>query len=317
MTAERVPALVSIGIPTYNRAASVRLAIDSVLAQTYPHIEVVVVDDGSSDATPSVLDAYERDGRIRVVRHARNQGATAAKNSALDAMQGEYQSILDSDDQLLPDAVAVLVSVLERPDAEIGMAFADCVDSVTGVRTGAGVIESGAVSFRDVVTGRVSGEFWGMWRRSALAGRRFDPSLPGGSESLVWHDMYRTTRVYYLRHVVRRYTRGSADSVTRANLEPAQLQRTRRTYERYLEAFGSDILKLEPAAYAKLVSLVALWHLLAGERWSGVRRLIQAVRADRSIRSASLGLCMALTPRVILKAAFDYRYRRSLRRQSS
>ena len=91
--------LVSVVIPTYNYGAYVGQAIDSALAQTYPHVEVVVVDDGSTDDTPARLAAYG--DRIRVVSQA-NQGLSAARNAGIAAARGEYVALLDSDDAFHP-----------------------------------------------------------------------------------------------------------------------------------------------------------------------------------------------------------------------
>ena len=308
--------LVSITVPTYNRAALVTKAIDSLLVQTYPNIEVIVVDDGSTDATAETLGRYASDPRVRVVRHEQNRGVTAAKNTGIDAMNGVYGGILDSDDELLPGAVGTLLSTFESLGPDVGVVFADCVDPMTGVRTGQGVEASGYVSFRDVVTGRVQGEFWGMWRQVALGDRRFDTSLPGGSESLVWHDLYRRNRVYYVRETVRKYSRRSGDSVTRANVEPARLERTRRMYERYLDLFGEDMLRYDAAAYAKQLQLVSLWHLLAGERRRGIARLLESIRIAPAPMSAARALAMAVTPAFVLRKIFDWRYERSLSRGS-
>ena len=316
MSVSDVRPLVSIGIPTYNRATCLGAAIDSARGQTFPNIEVIVVDDGSTDGTPAVLAAYESDSRVRVVRHAVNRGATAAKNSVLDAMHGAYCSILDSDDTLLPDAVERLVGEFERRGPDVGMVFGDCVDPDTGAITGYGLEASGEVTFRDVVTSRVTGEFWGMWRRDVLGTLRFDEDLPGGSESLVWHELYRRTRVFYLQGVVRRYTRRSADGETRSNLRPERLARTRAIYERYLEQFGSEIKRFAPGAYAKQLQLIALWHLLAGERLRGVARLVEAVRVAPTPGCILRAVALAVTPAIALRKMFDWRYERSLRRTS-
>jgi glycosyltransferase involved in cell wall biosynthesis len=208
---------------------------------------------------------------VRVIRHARNRGTTAAKNTGLDALRGPFGGILDSDDTLLPDAIAKLMTVFERQEPPVGMVFANCVDPSTGEWTGKGLSASSDVTFRDAVTGRFRGEFWGIWRTSAIGTRRFDPDLPGGSESLVWHDVYRTTRVYYLHDVVRLYSRGSPDSVSTSNLEPRRLERTRLMYERYLERFGADIRRFDSHAYARQLQTIGFWHLLSGERLAAGR----------------------------------------------
>ena len=87
--------LVSVIIPTYNRAAWVSRAIDSVLAQTYSSIEILVVDDGSIDNTSEVLSVYGN--KIAVIRQA-NQGVSHARNTGLKQAHGEYVAFLDSDD---------------------------------------------------------------------------------------------------------------------------------------------------------------------------------------------------------------------------
>lgn len=87
--------LVSVIIPTYNRAAWVSRAIDSVLAQTYHPIEILVVDDGSIDNTSAVLSKYVN--QITIIRQA-NQGVSHARNTGLRQVNGEYVAFLDSDD---------------------------------------------------------------------------------------------------------------------------------------------------------------------------------------------------------------------------
>jgi glycosyltransferase involved in cell wall biosynthesis len=84
----QTPPTVSIVTATYNRADTLGRAIDSVLRQTYPDWELIVVDDGSTDRTSEVLSGYT-DERIRVFKHERNRGVTAAKNTGLDHMQGD------------------------------------------------------------------------------------------------------------------------------------------------------------------------------------------------------------------------------------
>lgn len=107
--------LVSAIIPTFNRAAYVALAIDSALAQTWPNVEVVVCDDGSTDNTTEVLAQYGN--RIRVVSQT-NQGLSAARNTAIKASSGEFLALLDDDDEWLPERLAIQMPLmLDNPDA--------------------------------------------------------------------------------------------------------------------------------------------------------------------------------------------------------
>ena len=97
----------SIVIATYNRAAFLGEAIDSVLAQTLADVEVVVVDDGSSDATPAVLARYASDARVRCERLAENGGRAAARNRGVQLARAERLGFLDADDRYLPAALAM------------------------------------------------------------------------------------------------------------------------------------------------------------------------------------------------------------------
>ena len=112
---------VSVVIPTYNRAALVRETIDSVLAQSREDVEILVIDDGSTDDTPRIEQDYS--GRIVYLRQE-NRGLNAARNAAIARARGRYIALLDSDDLHLPGAIDLMVAMLERfPQA--GFAYGD------------------------------------------------------------------------------------------------------------------------------------------------------------------------------------------------
>lgn len=113
---------VSIIIPVYNDEAYVADAIESALAQTYSDIEVIVVDDGSTDRTPDILKRYE--GKITVVTQE-NQGAGGSRNTGISASRGEYLSFLDSDDLFMPEKSGIQAYLLdEHPEA--GLVYGVC-----------------------------------------------------------------------------------------------------------------------------------------------------------------------------------------------
>jgi glycosyltransferase involved in cell wall biosynthesis len=101
--------LVSIIIPCYNCRKFLREAIESALAQSYSNVEVVVVDDGSTDETPAILQSYP----AKFVQQT-HQGVSAARNHGIRASSGEYLVFMDCDDLLLPDAVATGLATLEK-----------------------------------------------------------------------------------------------------------------------------------------------------------------------------------------------------------
>jgi glycosyltransferase involved in cell wall biosynthesis len=113
--------LASIIIPSYNTPERyLRQAVDSALAQTYPAIEVIIVDDGSTDGSGAVADEIAAaDARIRVI-HQANRGPSAARNAGIRDARGAYISFLDADDWILPGKLSLQVAALEkRPDIDL------------------------------------------------------------------------------------------------------------------------------------------------------------------------------------------------------
>ena len=109
--------LVSVIIPTHNRAGMLRLTVESVLAQTYPNIETIVVDDGSTDDTAIVMNEYA--GRVTYIRQA-NQGVAPARNRGIRAATGTYLNFVDDDDIFMPSKIERQVQVMNsRP--EVGL----------------------------------------------------------------------------------------------------------------------------------------------------------------------------------------------------
>lgn len=124
-----VPGLVSVVIPTYNRAHTIERAVDSVLAQDYPSVEVIVVDDGSTDGTAARMLRYKSDARVRFLRFP-NGGVCVARNRGLREVRGEFVAMLDSDDYWLPGKLSLQVQVLEtNSDLSLVWTDMDAVDS--------------------------------------------------------------------------------------------------------------------------------------------------------------------------------------------
>ena len=124
--------LVSVIIPAYNAEKYIKGTIISVLNQTYPCFEIIVVDDASSDNTAEVVLSI-KDERIRLLRHKENMGPGGARNTGIEVAQGKWFAELDADDQWLPTRLEKLLSI-----AESGYFVADnhlmCFDSLSGLK---------------------------------------------------------------------------------------------------------------------------------------------------------------------------------------
>jgi glycosyltransferase involved in cell wall biosynthesis len=114
----RTPLISSI-IPTFNRSKIVRNAIDSILNQTYTNIEIIVVDDGSTDDTRDILADYAQKGQITYI-YQKNAGVSAARNAGLKIAKGEWIAFLDSDDTWLPDKLRRQMQIVENSSIPLG-----------------------------------------------------------------------------------------------------------------------------------------------------------------------------------------------------
>jgi len=106
--------LISLIVPVYNMLGLLEKCMEGVLAQTYPRLEIILVDDGATDGSGALCDAYaERDSRVTAV-HRENGGLSAAKNTGLSHASGEYVTFVDADDRIEPDYTQTLYELCAR-----------------------------------------------------------------------------------------------------------------------------------------------------------------------------------------------------------
>ncbi|MBQ6235019.1 MAG: glycosyltransferase family 2 protein [Clostridia bacterium] len=111
--------MISVIVPVYNVEAYLAQCLDSILAQTYHDLEILLIDDGSADRSGSICDAYQaKDERIRVF-HTENHGLSAARNVGLDYASGEYILLLDSDDWIDEKTAQILLEYAMQYDADV------------------------------------------------------------------------------------------------------------------------------------------------------------------------------------------------------
>lgn len=111
---------VSIVVPVYNGARFLKECLDSLLSQTLRDVEVIVVDDASTDSTPTVLSDYRRrDPRVVVLTQDKNTGVSGARNRGIEAAQGEYVGFCDADDWIEPPMFEILYDAAKRREADV------------------------------------------------------------------------------------------------------------------------------------------------------------------------------------------------------
>jgi glycosyltransferase involved in cell wall biosynthesis len=183
--------LVSVVIPLYNSAATVRATLDSVLAQTYPHLEILVVDDGSTDEGPAICRSYH-DPRIRLIQQ-QNRGLAGARNTGIRHAQGSILAFVDSDDLWLPEKIEKHLQHLgSRPAVGVSYsssAFIDADGRPLGIYQTPAL--DGITPELILCRNPVSNGSCVVLRREVLDGIRFEASIYGSTESYWFDDSFR------------------------------------------------------------------------------------------------------------------------------
>ena len=302
---------VSIIIPVFNGADHVRDAIASALAQQPAPLEVIVVDDGSTDETPAALAA--QGDRIRVVRQA-NAGVSAARNKGAAQARGEWLLFLDADDRLQPGALAALLKAA-APDA--GVVFGVVVEDQRGVLARRGN--------RDCEGPPPQGAIGNFWKAAiitpgaALVRRALHEQIGGfqlpqmGEDRFYWQRCGMLARFVAVDEVVLKKVM-RADSAS-ANLRRALVNGVRAQYEflAWCRTHGFD-----RAVFG--VTDVEIIERVLGKAWryacSPAFRDILAIARERGLDSPAIRRLRRLAPLLPLRDAAGRAWARCLGRAS-
>ena len=127
--------LISVIVPVYNVEKYLGKCVDSILAQTYENLEIILVEDGTRDGCGAICDAYAaKDPRVRVI-HKENGGLSSARNAGMDIARGEYFGFVDSDDWIEPETYETLLNLAEKYNADLVSGSRYDVAEPTGERT--------------------------------------------------------------------------------------------------------------------------------------------------------------------------------------
>jgi O-antigen biosynthesis protein len=264
---------VSVIVPTYQRAHCVVRAIESALAQTFTDLEVLVIDDGSTDGTDAAVTSIG-DSRVRYIRLSHNAGVAAARNRGMRESRGRYLAFLDSDDIWFPDKLARQIELFEQADDALGLVYG-------GVERhdGQGTIEATRPTHR----GRL---FRQLLERNVIHGGGsnvmiprhvvarvgfFDESLPAIEDYDYWLRIARDHEIDFVDQVVMRYedpAGAERKSLHEASNHDARA-RFHRKHRRQMRRAGVEHLFLADSAR----------RLVAGDRKAARRVALQAWRA--------------------------------------
>jgi glycosyltransferase involved in cell wall biosynthesis len=272
--------IVSAVIPAYNGERFLRQAIDSALAQTYPSIEVIVIDDGSTDGTPEILSGYGRS--IRVFRQE-NAGQAAARNFGIARSAGQWIAFLDQDDLWDPRKIETQLSMAQDVDALI-CSDAQVIDGTGTVLRTRMVSENASPSptLRDLIVSNTVMAVTVLARREAVeAVGGFDPTNRLGTEDFqLWLRLAaRGYRFRFLNQVLASYRwHGDNMSSNRARTAKGVIYALTKTRQEYPNAFGGAERRACRRAPSQLEHDRA-WHLYnRGEYGEASRCFWRSVR---------------------------------------
>jgi len=320
---------VTVVLITYNGAALIEQALRQALAQTFPSLEVVVVDDGSSDGTAAAARAAAAgDPRVRVVSQP-NGGPASARNRGIREARGELVAFLDHDDLWSPHKLEAQVSLLDRnPRAALASCYSALVgeDGVAlGWRLGGNA--DGHVYEEMLEWDMVSGGSVALVRRSALvAAGGFDEGLPMRSDWDLWIRLARVHPFVTVRETLVGYTRSPAglssipermatageQVLARAVAEDPSIDERRYRFLRARDSFGVACFCLfdEQAREAwrylrRSTALTPAPVLRSPRRWGAVCALLALTVLPRSAYEALLGTACRLVFGVRAGARLD------------
>ena len=314
---------VSVIIPTYNRADKVRSTIESVLAQTFSDLEVIVVDDGSSDDTGKILREIYGD-RIRYFAQA-NQGVSVARNKGIEEARGEWIAFLDSDDLWERDKLEWQVKALDKCGPKCGACYTDTrLFNHPETRT---LFQMAEESYRHEGTMGVNKDVLRLLVRPGGAGmvvclssllarsdvvgraRGFDPRLSYGADSELMFRLAVLTGFCYVNRPLVRFDRSPAEIrhvgvSSDWNKVEFVLQDSQLRLEgllRLSEGVPWKIRKLIREQLGSVHSGWANWYLETGQYGKARRAVSRAAQLDLTLNVAAKWLLTWMSPRLALR----------------
>ncbi len=300
LTVDTQPLRFSVILPVYDRVGMIRRAIDSCLAQQGADFEVIVVDDGSTDGTPAVVAAYT-DPRVRLIRHPRNLGVCAARNTAIDQATGDWCVLLDSDFEFLPGALAGLAELCGDAPADVGAIATMCTwdrGGDTPIPAPADDLTLDYPSYLQFISGLVVSEWFNCIRRTVFDEVRF-PSRRAYEAGFHLGLARRFRFQFYRRRSVRIHT----DALNRVTIaQPAYAARRMRQdaedcaadVEGILAEHGEALRTYAPMLHVRYIEALVQHHLLAGHRVAALDALrpiaAGVLRSPTLIAMVGLGL---------------------------
>lgn len=293
---------VSIIVPVYNTEAYLSACVESLLRQTHENLELILVDDGSTDGSGAILDMYaKRDARVRVI-HRKNGGVSSARNAGIDAATGDYIGFVDSDDTVEPNYVASLLHTFsDHPEIGVSICNRFIHGHPNGRETGAAGGAGRVLSPRDAIKNAVSigksfeGYLWNkLFSAEIFHGNpdfRLDPSLAICEDLLLCAKIFAAGHsAYYDPTPLYHYNYRESGALRTLDDKRMTEFAARDRIEAIAATFGGDVLHAAELSHVK-----SALNLLAAAKQAKNKPLAAAMRRRIDERMKSL-LCAKDVP---------------------
>jgi glycosyltransferase involved in cell wall biosynthesis len=264
--------VVSVVIPTYNRANLLGRAIRSVINQTYPDFEILVIDDCSKDNTEEVVKGFS-ESQLKYIRHGKNKGGSAARNTGITSAKGEYIALLDDDDEWLPEKLEKQIQKFKTVSHKVGVVYTGCSEIMES---------SGKINFESIPD--IRGNIYINMLRDCFIGSPtplirkdcfnktglFDETLLSNQD---W-DMWIRLASYYEFDLVpeilaKRYIHGSQISIS--------LKARIQAYENLIKKYKMELSEY-PSILSRHLRRLAILYCLADRKREGRKLFMKSIK---------------------------------------
>lgn len=319
---------ISVIVPVYKAEKYIRRCVDSILAQTYQNLEIILVDDGSPDHCPAICDEYAgKDSRVKVI-HKENGGELSAREAGISAAQGEWLGFVDSDDFVSEDMYGYLLQLTAENNVDIVQCgFDTCIDSkiIKSYAAEESVDCDGRQAVRHLLTGNMNWMvMWNkLYRRELFQNEQLNRDLKCSGDALANYFLMRKAKKVVFSNEAKYHYGTNQDSALRQKYQPYHILDPRR----YLKIVGqeegenSDLLPdIRRAQVADSIAQ-AMYILHSGSCLEYYDMLMDEIKANRQFifhsglfrRQDKVKAQLLLTNRYLAKLVYGIYRRRSLR----
>ena len=281
---------VSVIIPTYNRAHLVGRAIQSVLNQTYQDFEIIVVDDGSTDNTEEIVKSFN-DERIRYIRHEKNKGAPAARNTGIKLAKGKYIGLLDDDDEWLPEKLEKQMSKFQNSSEKVGVIYSGFF--YVSEKSGKIVSEIIPLLRGEVYANLLKGCILGsptplIKKRCFQKAGFFDETLPSCQDWDMWIRLSKYCDFDFVPDILaKHHVHGGQISV---DLNAKIVAR-----EKLIEKYWVDLSK-NSQAFSVILKRLGILYSLAGNQGKGRKYFLKSIKQSPLQKGSYIHFLLSLLP---------------------